>query len=79
VDFGAPGVQTHLRTVYQFDPFEVNVASGELLKNGHIAVEDQNLIIRALTGSESTATFLLIAVRRLKALSLRHFRSLQAR
>jgi hypothetical protein len=32
--WGATGVQTHPGTVYRFGPFEVNAASGELLKNG---------------------------------------------
>jgi DNA-binding winged helix-turn-helix (wHTH) protein len=35
-------VQTHPGTVYQFGPLEVNVASGELLKNGRaIRVQEQ--------------------------------------
>ena len=35
-------MQTHTGTVYQFGPFEVNVASGELLKNGRpIRLQEQ--------------------------------------
>ena len=35
-------MQTHPGTVYQFGPFEVNAASGELLKNGRpIRVQEQ--------------------------------------
>ncbi len=39
---GCPGVQTHPGTVYRFGPFEVNAASGELLKNGRpIRLQEQ--------------------------------------
>jgi len=39
---GCPVVQTHPGTVYQFGPFEVNAASGELLKNGRrIKLQEQ--------------------------------------
>jgi DNA-binding response OmpR family regulator len=35
-------VQTHPGTVYRFGPFEVNAASGELLKNGRsIRLQEQ--------------------------------------
>jgi eukaryotic-like serine/threonine-protein kinase len=37
-----PNVQTHPGVVYQFGPFEVNIASGELLKNGRrIKLQEQ--------------------------------------
>ncbi len=42
VEFGEAGVQTHPGTVYQFGPFEVNVTSGELMKNGRrIKLQEQ--------------------------------------
>src|ERR1700749_3697724 len=41
---GCPGVQTHPGTVYRFGPFEVNAASGELLKNGRpVRLQEQPL------------------------------------
>jgi DNA-binding winged helix-turn-helix (wHTH) protein/tetratricopeptide (TPR) repeat protein len=39
---GCPGEQTHPGTVYRFGPFEVNAASGELVKNGRpIRLQEQ--------------------------------------